>query len=42
VTNLYDKDDKIIKTLTMKQYFGEHMNLVNKGHYPYEWMDDIS
>ena len=43
VTNLYDKDDKYKNFNSMKQYFGEHMNLLcQKGHYPYEWMDDIS
>jgi hypothetical protein len=43
VTNLYDKDDKFKNFSSMKQYFNDQMNLLcQKGHYPYEWMDDVS
>ena len=42
VENLYDKDDKFKDFNFMKKEFPlDYEILCQKGHYPYEWVDDI-
>ena len=42
VENLYDEEDKYKNFNFMKQQYPEHYEMLcKKGHYPYEWVNNI-